>query len=209
MSKYKNIVLFAVRFVAYAIILVGLTVLYNYDATHFTGDIKITEGSLTEMFQEGFVLIVALGFFLAARRSKELSPVLNLMALFFLIAFIREFNNQLEYWFYVALPFILWFAYLFIRNFKKVWSSFEQFIKLPSSGAFFIGFLVCFVFSRLFGKTTLWKALLEETYNRSAKNLAEEGIELLGYAIILISVVELLFLVYSEKKNAKPTTHSS
>ena len=79
--------------------LVGLTVVYNYDAVHFSGDVKITENSLTEIFQEVFVFLVAVGFFVAGRRSRELAPVLNLMALFFLISFIREFNNQLEYWF--------------------------------------------------------------------------------------------------------------
>jgi hypothetical protein len=36
--------------------------------------------------------------------------------------------------------------------------------------------------------------------------MAEEGIELLGYAIILISVVELLVLVFSEKKNKTQNT---
>jgi hypothetical protein len=206
MAKYKNILFFAARFIAYAIVLVGLTVIYKYDAGHSTGDIKIQENSLTEIFQEIFVLLVAIGFFIAGRRLRELSPVLNLMALFFLISFIREFNNQIEFWFYIALPFILWFVYLFVKNFKKVWESFERFVKLQSSGSFFIGFLVCYIFSRLYGKTSLWKALLDDSYTRSAKNMAEEGIELLGYAIILISVVELLVLVFSEKKNKTQNT---
>ena len=121
------------------------------------------------------------------------------MALVFFMSLIRELNNFIPFWFYIVLPFIIWFAYLLVKNFKKVLAAFEKFIGLRSSGAFFIGFLITYMFSRLFGKTSFWITLLGDSYTRTAKNMAEEGVELLGYTIILISVIELLVYVYEKK----------
>jgi hypothetical protein len=201
--NYRKLLFFALRFIGYALLLIGLSVIYQYDATHFTGDIKITENSGTEIFQEVILFFVVIGFFIAGRRSKELSPITNLMALVFIMSLIREFNNYIEFWFYVVLPFLLWFVFLLIKNFKKVLIAFEKFIELRSSGAFFLGFLITYLFSRLFGKTSLWMSLLGDSYSRTAKNMAEEGIELLGYSLILISVIELLFYVFQKEKESK------
>lgn len=195
---YRKLIFFILRFAAYALVMVGLYLIFKTDAATDSGEVKIAENSFTEGFQEVFVFLSALGFFIAGRRSKKLAPVLNLLALLFLMAFIREFNNQIDFWFYLVLPVLGLFVFLLVRNFKKNLIAFLEFIELRSSGAFFIGFLVTFLFSRLFGKTSFWMSLLGDAYHRTAKNMAEEGIELLGYAIILISVVELLSIVYKK-----------
>jgi hypothetical protein len=200
--KYRNISFFMLRFFAYVLIMTGLNYIFEYDATHSENSIKFTENSLTEIFQAIFVFISAVGFFLVGRKDKSLTPLMNLMALIFITSFIREFNNQIDYWFYLALPFLLLFVFLLFTNFKKVIDSFARFIELKSSGIFFIGFLITYVFSRLFGRTSFWKALLEDDYIRTAKNVAEEGIELLGYSIILISVVELVVFVYRKNRTS-------
>ena len=199
--NYRKLFLFILRFLAYALVLAGLYVIFTYDAAHNPGEMKITENSLTEIFQEIFVFLSAVGFFIAARKSKELAPVLYLLSILFIMSFIREFNNQIEFWFYVVLPFLCLFIFLLVRNFKKNVAAFLEFTELRSSGAFFMGFLITYLFSRLFGKTALWISLLGDTYNRTAKNMAEEGIELLGYSIILISVIELLVLIFQKKEH--------
>ena len=201
--NYRKLIFFSLRFIAYVLVLAGLNLIYRFDATHFTGDVKVTEDSMTEITQEIMLLFVFVGFYLAGRRSKELQPLTNLMVLFFVMSFIREFNNLIPFWFYVVLPFMIWFLFLFVKNFKKVLSAFEMFIGLRSSGAFFIGFLITYMFSRLFGKTSFWITLLGDAYSRTAKNMAEEGVELLGYTIILISVVELLVYIYESGKEQK------
>ncbi|NQU86605.1 MAG: hypothetical protein HQ541_12665 [Mariniphaga sp.] len=197
--NYQRLLLFALRFIVYALLMAGLYYIFYYDATHNSGEVKITENSLTEIFQEIFVFLVAVGFFIAGRKSKELAPILNLLSLLFLMSFIREFNNHIDFWFYIVLPFLGLFVFLLVRNFKKPLIAFQEFIELKSSGSFFIGFLVTYLFSRLFGKTSFWMELMGDAYHRTAKNMAEEGIELLGYTIILISVVELLVIVFKKK----------
>jgi hypothetical protein len=201
--NYRRLLFFVIRFLVYAMIMAGMYFIFLFDATHQTGEIKITENSLTEITQEIFVFLSAIGFFIAGRQSKVLAPVLNLLSLFFVMSFIREFNNHIDFWFYLVLPFLGLFVFLLVRNFKQVLSAFTQFVELRTSGAFFIGFLVTYLFSRLFGKTVLWMALMEDGYRRTAKNMAEEGIELLGYAIILISVVELMAFLRSEFSERK------
>jgi|WetSurMetagenome_2_1015567.scaffolds.fasta_scaffold236648_2 hypothetical protein len=200
--NYRKLVFSALRFVGYALLLISLYFIYMYDATHSTAEVKITDSSVTELFQEIFVFIAAVGFFFTGRILKILAPVTNLLALVFLMSFIREMNNIIEFWFYLVLPFIGLFIFLLVKNFKKVLFAFTEFIELKSSGAFFLGFLITYVFSRFFGKKTLWMAMLGDSYTRNAKNLAEEGIELLGYTLIMISVVELLVFAIQKKKES-------
>ena len=197
--KNRTLLYFTLRFMAYAAILAGLYLIYSFDAKNSPGSLKITENSLTEISQEIFLFLAAGGFLLAGRRSPQMAPFLNLLSILFVMSFIREFNNQIEFWFYLVLPFLGLFVFLLVRNFKKNLAAFREFLELKSSGIFFIGFLITYLYSRLFGKTSFWMALMGDAYNRTAKNMAEEGIELLGYTIILISVFELLFNVYHNK----------
>jgi len=202
--NYRKLLFFAIRFVVYALVMAGLYFIFLFDATHQTEAIKITENSWTEITQEIIVLLSAIGFFVAGRQSKVLAPVLNLLSIFFVMSFIREFNNHIDFWFYLVLPFLGLFVFLLVRNFKKVVATFTEFIELKSSGTFFIGFLVTYLFSRLFGKSVLWIALMGDAYHRTAKNMAEEGVELLGYAIILISVVELMVSLRTKSRERIP-----
>jgi hypothetical protein len=201
---YHKILLLAVRFMAYALLLIGLYFVYLNDATRQTTEVKITDTSTTEIFQQIFVSIAAICFFIVGRKNKGLAPATDLLSLVFVMSFIREMNNIIEFWFYLVLPFIAWFGFLLVKKFKKVVVALTEFAELKSSGAFFLGFLVTFVFSRFFGKKTLWMAMLGDMYSRNAKNLAEEGIELLGYSLILISVVELLIYVLQVDKKRNP-----
>jgi hypothetical protein len=196
---YRKVIFYGIRLACYAALLVSLYFIYMYDAKHATGEVKITDTSATELFQEIFVVITAAGFFITGRWAKHLAPVTDLASLVFVMSAIREMNNLIPSWFYFVAPFILLFLYLLVKNFKKVVVALADFVELRSTGAFFLGFLVTYVFSRFFGKAKLWEAMLGDAYTRNAKNLGEEGIELLGYALILISVVELLVYAYQKK----------
>ena len=67
------------------------------------------------------------------------------------------------------------------------------------------GFLVTYIFSRLFGRSSFWRLLYHDESYRLAKAAAEEGLELLGNAIMLIGAVEFLlyFLFEIKIKNKK------
>ena len=64
------------------------------------------------------------------------------------------------------------------------------------------GFITTFVFSRLFGRSIFWQAVMEEQYFRSVKNAAEEGTELLGYGLMLIGAIEYFIYKLNQTKPA-------
>ena len=58
-------------------------------------------------------------------------------------------------------------------------------------------------FSRLFGRGSFWEAVMGDSYMRLVKNIAEEGTELMGYALLVIAAVEFLWQVLSQKRSSK------
>jgi hypothetical protein len=201
-NSIRNILFFIFRIFCYSLIMIALNLIYSHDATYITSTGKFGENSWTEIVQEVVLFMAGVVFIIISRKNQELNVISNLIAIFFFIAFIREFNNQIPFWFYLEIPLILVFAWLLFHNRQRIIVSAEAFIMNPVIAWFITGFLVTFVFSRFFGRTVFWKTILEGDYNRWAKNAAEEGIELLGYTLFLFSAVELLVQVLRNNKPA-------
>ena len=89
------------------------------------------------------------------------------------------------------------------RDRRKIVTSTHYFLELPSTAWFVSGFLVTFIFSRFYGRSGLWMAILESNFNRAAKSAAEEGIELLGYTLLLIATLEMLIVIQQRKLNRR------
>lgn len=178
-----------------------LYMVYWYDARNPTITGKFGEISATEIIQEVFLFIMGFLYLLAGRRDRQLTTVANLISVFFFIAFIREFNNFIDFWFYLVLPLLVLFFWLIYRDRRKIVKSVHYFLELPSTAWFVSGFLVTFIFSRFYGRARLWMEILESNFNRAAKSAAEEGIELLGYTILLIATVELLIVIRQRRQN--------
>uniref|UniRef100_UPI0032178B0B hypothetical protein n=1 Tax=uncultured Draconibacterium sp. TaxID=1573823 RepID=UPI0032178B0B len=171
-----------------------------FDAAHPMEDGYFGEITFSEIGQE-IILLVLFGFYLfIGAKWKEIKVVSNFIALFFLMAFIREFNFLLDVWIYPVLVVTTILGYLVIRDFKKIKQSAQHFFSQPASSWFLAGFLVTLVFSRLFGRSKFWRLLYEEENYRFAKAATEEGLELLGDTLMLISAFELLFYYLAEKR---------
>jgi hypothetical protein len=193
---------YAVRIVIYSAIMWLLNTIFLFDAGNETVTGKFGELSMTEIVQEVFLLILGVLFIFIGRLERDLKPVSVIISLFFFIALIRELNNMIDFWFYITVPLLAWFFWQIFYHFKKVIESLRKFLELHFSAYFVSGFLVSFIFSRLFGRTEMWKELLGEDYNRWAKNAAEEGVELLGYTLLLIAGIEI-FLAIVRRRNSK------
>lgn len=197
----KTLYGFVVRVLLYAALMVFLNVVFLYDAGHATATGKFGELSATELLQELFLLLSGLLFMVAGIRKRSLAPVTNLLALLFLMAFVREFNNQISFWFYLVIPLILLAGWLLFRDRHRLLPAASDFALRKETPWFVAGFLVTFLFSRLFGRTRFWELLLEADYSRWAKNAAEEGVELLGCSFFLVAAIELAVNVFRENKN--------
>lgn len=190
----------ALRVVVYSLLMMGVAEGIFYDAGHPLGESYFSEATFTEIAQE-IILFMLFGIYLfLAFKWKEISAISNIIALFFLISFFREFNFLAISWVYpslVAFAIIMW---LVVRDFKKIKAATIHFFSLPASAWFFSGFLLTYIFSRLMGRSKFWKLMYHDESYRLAKAASEEGIELAGDTLMLIGAFEFLLYYWSEKK---------
>ncbi len=179
-------------------------------ASDFTeGD--FTEASLTEKTQELFlgVIILSLGFL--AWSEKNFRIIASLMALFFLTHLFRENDDVFDarvfdgFWQLIVWTTVAICAIITIKNFKTFIQQLAEIHNRFSFAIVLTGLVILHVFSRLYGRTTNWANLMQDEYLRTVKDASEESIELLGYSIILIGVLEMVYYV---KKN-RPLSDSS
>lgn len=191
---------YILRFLGYIGIMFLINAIYMHDAQMVTSTGKFGEISVTEITQEVFLFLSAFMFLFIGRMDHSLSTVSNLISIFLTMSFIRELNNYIDFWFYLVLPLIFLFIWIIIRDRKVLFTSTRNFLKLHQSAYFISGFMITYVFSRLFGRSKLWMRILEDDYNRWAKSAAEEGIELLGYTFFLIASLEIFIKVLNDRK---------
>ncbi|CAM3922904.1 hypothetical protein VRRI112168_06500 [Vreelandella rituensis] len=187
------------------VLLVGAIAQGAYlEALYFPG-IRFSEWGFTEFTQTLF-LASSCVLLLYIRQGLKVWPNVTLLILAFLAAsLVREQDAFLDT--YVAdntwkvlvaliiLPSLYWVG----RNWHRFLDEFSYFGNSLSFGLFMAGLLVTYVFSRLYGRQDFWRAVLEDDYVRDFKNVAEEVVELMGYALILIAVIELLIMARRQR----------
>lgn len=198
--KLFSPLLIAVRVVAYALLMFGIAEGILFDAGHPLDGSYFGEITFTEIGQE-FILFILFGFYLfIGFKWSEIQPVSNLVSLFFLMSFIREFNFLMDKWIIPVLIVLAVFIFLFVRDFKKIRKSTLAFFNVPATSWLIPGFLITYIFSRLFGRSELWRLMYHDESYRLAKAAVEEGLELLGNTIMLIGAIEFLLYFLVEIK---------
>lgn len=158
----------------------------------------VHESSFTEIAQELILAAIASSFFIAAAGHEQYRPSLLLLGGFFGCMLIREMDflfDEIHHgawvWFSLALAaFSLSYA---AKNLAKTLSGLVHLLQHPAWNMMVAGLLTVLVFSRLFGMHQLWQHLMLDGYNRTVKNIAEEGSELLGYSFCLFASVRYLW----------------
>ncbi|MCT4717094.1 hypothetical protein MUA01_19260 [Enterobacteriaceae bacterium H18W14] len=152
----------------------------------------VRENSFTEIVQESILLLLALLFFGHAKKVPSRRHSSVLIGGFFTCMLIRELDFAFDQIFHGSW---VWFA-LFttfacvsyaLRNKPKALEGLAAFMRHPAYGMMLAGLLCVMVFSRLFGMHELWEGLMLDGYNRLVKNMVEEGTEMFGYIICLLS----------------------
>jgi len=171
-----------------------------YDAANPIGVSYFSENTFTEIGQEIILFILFLVYLVLGFKWREIQPISNIVSLFFLISFIREFNFLALNWIYPALIVLAILGWLVVRDFKKIKAATIKFFSVPASSWFFSGFLVTYIFSRLLGRSKFWKLMYHDESYRLAKAATEEGIELLGNTLMLIGAIEFIIYYLAEKR---------
>lgn len=190
----------AIRVIVYSLLMFGIGEAIFYDAAHPLGDSYFGEITFTEIGQEVILLCLFLFYLIFGFKWREIQPISNIVSLFFLISFIREFNFLVENWIYPILIVLVIVGWLVVRDFKRIKKATITFFSVPASSWFFSGFLVTYIFSRLMGRSKFWRLMYDDESYRLAKAATEEGIELLGNTLMLIAAIEFVLFYWAENK---------
>jgi len=196
-KEVKIISAVAVRVILYGGYLLALSLVFMHDAQPQPTD-KFGESSLTEKFQEITVLLTSLIFWFTGRSNNVIRPLAYLIGGFFAAAYVREHNSFLQNnlfdgaWQVIAYSIIAVTIYLVFRSRATLLASILKYIETRAFGILISGFIVTFFYSRLYGESYMWSALMEDRYFRSVKNASEESIELLGYSMIIFGAIEFV-----------------
>jgi len=194
-----------VKIILYGCLVAGsCLIIFIDDQWPLTEKVKFSEISYIEFTQEILLLFIAILFWKTGTRTHPNRSFALLMSGFPALALCREFDFLCPSifkgcWEISALMVVLSFGYLVYRYKDNFICDAAEFIKRPEFGILLCGFLTVFVFSRLFGCRILWESVMAGSYMRCIKNIAEEGLELLGYLFIGIASVE--YYLFKSRKN--------
>ncbi|MCH4564134.1 hypothetical protein MKP05_13535 [Halomonas sp. EGI 63088] len=169
------------------------------EALHFP-EARFSERGFIELAQSGLLAIASALLLYTRQVLRQLPTVTLLMFAFIFSSLIREQDAFLDNhvfdgaWQLLVTLVVVPSLYLVIRARRRFLAEFAAYANSFSFGLFAAGVLATYVFSRLYGRSAFWEAVLEEHYARTFKDAAEEVVELFGYALILIAVIELALL---------------
>lgn len=198
MKNFLNVV---IRLFIYALILLADYFIIYLDILNR----KVKEDSAIEIAQESYLFLISVLLLYQAFKTAKYKSLTLVLALFFSMHFVREFDFFLDkifdgLWQVLAFSMLAIALYIFVKSRKLIIDQIGKIQDNISTGLFLIGLTLLHVFSRLWGKSDNWKTLLQEKYMRVFKDLAEEGIELVAYSILFIATVELLLTLKSLNK---------
>lgn len=185
------------RYVAYLFFIALICQCMYWDALPRDLGNQFIESSFAEISQT-VMLLVSLIFLWKIRAMGVYRHGVVLMFAFLLASLIREQDSMLDEVFddlwqwLVALVLVPALVFL-VRYRLRVLDECYRYMQQMSFGLFLGGFVTVYVFSRLMGRGIFWEAILKAQYIYEIKSTVEEGIETLGYALMLLAIVELWF----------------
>ena len=177
-------------FFGLALLLASSALVIHLEVTQISG--SIGEDSLVECLQEGYLLITAGLFAAVAIKRSELRGFAFLVSAFFFIILIRELDSLFDqihhgFWKYPAwLLATIAIGYAHSHKETSI-DPLTNYISHKSYSLMLAGIATLFIFARIYGMSDLWQGVMQESYIRSVKNLAEEGMELLAYSLIMFA----------------------
>ncbi|GAB3353612.1 hypothetical protein ACFO0E_11390 [Chromohalobacter beijerinckii] len=187
------------RALCYILIVAGIMQLVMLDAQSGVG--QFSETSLTELTQSALLLLSSLLMAYLYRHPNAIPHVSLLLGAFLFASFVRENDAWLDIyvfdgaWQVIVTLIVLPTLYVVIRHRHAFAEEFKSISNSLGFGMFAAGFLTTYVFSRLYGRSAFWEAMLGDHYRRVIKDAAEEVTELAGYMLLFFACIELVLLV--------------
>ena len=195
-KKFETVGSIAARAFFYMLLLavVGLLPFLDIATKPFGRDVLFTEYSFVQSAQSValFIGIVAAGHLLYRKVLPQLAFLIVVLLTCALVREADSFLDQLVDGLWQAMVIlILVGAICHLAARRKAMNA--QIAWLGghfSLGLMLSGFVIVTGFSRYFGQGALWQKIMGDQYNISVKYFAEESVELLGYVILTVGVIE-------------------
>lgn len=159
---------------------------------------SIGESSLVEFTQSVLLLLSSLCFVVLAWLRADERRFAVLAAAFFAVMLVRELDALFDVlivhgaWKFIAAPMALTALAWAAADWRATLASLVRFSCSRAGTLMLIGLVIVLCYSRLFGMTSNWTAVLGDGYVRTVKNAVEETSELLGYTFVLGASVHYL-----------------
>ncbi len=174
-------------------------------STYWATLYNVSQGAIKDNYfselPQNILLFAIIGLaFGTARVYPAGRAVMTSIGIFFVACLIREFDNELDAWFFFGAWKIPGFAvgflllYYVYRNWGRLGTDMRWIGESLAFGVWSIGLVLLMVFSRMWGGNQMWRYLMPADYNRTLVRVSEEGIELMAYAVIFAGMVELALL---------------
>lgn len=192
----KTVLAAAGRFFAYCLLAAVPVLLLRHDLGVIGN--TLGEDSYVERAQAVFLLASTLSFVALAVRRLEDRRFAVLAAAFFACMLIREQDALLDgllfhgAWKYLTTPLALGALVWAACDWRSTLSGLARFVSSRAGAVMVLALVLVLSWSRLFGMTGIWTAVLGDGYVRVVKNVVEETSELLGYTFILAASLRYL-----------------
>lgn len=189
-----------IRATLYILIIGAIMQGVYYEGLYVSDEVRFSELGFTEFAQSSLLALASALLIYIRQVLRQFRTVALLMLALLFASLIREQDAFLdEYvfdgaWQVLVTLVILPCLFMVIRNRRVFLEEFSRYADSFSFGLFAAGFLGTYIFSRLYGRSEFWEAILAERYVRTLKDFAEEVTELFGYTLLLFAVIELLLL---------------
>jgi len=194
-ATYRELLGLVGRFSVYAVLLGVISAGMLWGAVVYDSAFYDEVGPV-ETLETVFAMLTALIFLSAARKDRNrITNAVLIAGLFFCMA-VRESDYFLDElvcrhaWKVIVTGLVVFFALYALRNRQELIRSVMSFMSESSFGIFISGLLVLIVFSRLFGYGDFWEAIMDDSSYKTVKTIVEEGVELMGYFLLLVSSFE-------------------
>lgn len=170
---------------------------------------QFREGGMIESMELATLVALALAGLWIGLRHPDVRTVAFLFGGLMGLLVIREQDKWFDTfihgaWIFPELLLAAGMAFYALRRWRQLKTGLVEFVRTPIWGFFASGCLVTLVFSRLMGRSTLWKHVITEPFlMRNVKNLVEEGLETAGYALMLCALIEAMAYLHRARPAAK------
>ncbi|GAB3485310.1 hypothetical protein [Marinomonas epiphytica] len=198
--------MFIVRSFLYLILVAVVAQMVTFEGFNQLTSAQYSEHSMTEYLQSSLLFVGFIMFYYASKLNDELKVAMKLVTALLAMMFVREFDAVLDTYMFDGawqglVLLIIASTLISLRGeFKQIYASLKAYSLQPSFGSLLTGMLVVLAFSRLLGRGVFWQAVMGDNYVRVVKNIVEEGVETLGYTLVLIAATEVLVFCFASQK---------